>query len=52
MTDRRPPAFVRWLLERLLPRDAADASIGDLDEEFEGMSRSHARDWNPGGPRR
>jgi hypothetical protein len=49
MIDRPPPAFVRWLLERLLPRDTADAAIGDLDEEFEGMSRSvpigAARRW-------
>jgi putative ABC transport system permease protein len=31
----RPPRLAEWLLERLLPRDAA-AAIGDLNEEYDG----------------
>ena len=29
-----PPRFPAWLLERLLPGEAAEAAVGDLDEEF------------------
>jgi predicted permease len=32
----RPPRLAEWLLQRLLPRDAADAAIGDLNEEYTG----------------
>jgi putative ABC transport system permease protein len=49
MNDARPPAIVTWLIERTLPREAADAAIGDLDEEFAALSRtispSAARRW-------
>ena len=45
-----PPRLPAWLLERLLPRDAADAVVGDLDEEFASMlartiSPRAARRW-------
>ena len=30
----RPPRIAAWLLERLLPRDAAQAAVGDLGEEY------------------
>ena len=39
-----PPRLGRWILQRVLPRDAADAAIGDLDEEFE-QRRSRAWYW-------
>jgi hypothetical protein len=49
MIQHRPPAFVRWVLERILPPGSADAAIGDLDEEFDArrssMTRSAARRW-------
>jgi putative ABC transport system permease protein len=33
-SDARPPAAASWLLRRMIPADAQDAVIGDLDEEF------------------
>jgi putative ABC transport system permease protein len=30
----RPPRLASWLIERVVPPDARDAAIGDLDEEF------------------
>jgi predicted permease len=33
---RTPPRLAEWLLERLLPLDAAAAAIGDLNEEYDG----------------
>ena len=59
MNDRPPagseprasngPRLSAWLLDRLLPRDAADAAIGDLDEEFAAacarIGPSGARRW-------
>jgi len=45
----RPPRGAEWLLERLLPRDAADAAIGDLNEEYADLPPSlppaAARRW-------
>jgi putative ABC transport system permease protein len=44
-----PPGAAKWLLEQLLPPDAANAAIGDLDEEFAALpadvSPSAARRW-------
>ena len=42
MTSRRPPRIPEWLLQRLLPREAADAVIGDLNEEFQ---HARTRGW-------
>ena len=43
------PRLAAWLLEWLLPRDAADAAVGDLDEEFAAVhtriGRRGARRW-------
>ena len=48
-SQRRPPRVAAWLLDRLLPRDAADAAIGDLNEEFAALppeiSTAGARRW-------
>jgi putative ABC transport system permease protein len=43
----RPPVVAVWLLERLLPRSARDAVIGDLLEEFDdlGVGGVPARRW-------
>ena len=44
-----PPRFPAWLLERLLPGEAAEAAVGDLDEEFAAtcarVGRGEARRW-------
>jgi len=34
----RPPAFARWLLERVVPKHLRDALIGDLEERYATMS--------------
>jgi putative ABC transport system permease protein len=34
MTTPKPPRIPEWLIERLLPHAAADAAVGDLNEEF------------------
>jgi putative ABC transport system permease protein len=39
MRDRPPPRIAEWLLVTLLPRDAADAAVGDLNEEFAAVAR-------------
>ncbi len=40
----KPPRIARWLLQRSLPRQAREFSLGDLDEEFvERSSESPAR---------
>ena len=45
----RPPRAAAWLLERVLPRGARDAAIGDLNEEFAAVVRdagsAPARRW-------
>jgi putative ABC transport system permease protein len=37
MTHRpvQPPRLAAWLIERIIPSDARDAAVGDLDEEFQ-----------------
>ena len=52
MTDRptRPPRLATWLIERVIPPNARDAAIGDLDEEFEHdivprLGAARARRW-------
>jgi len=44
MSDRptRPPHLATWLIERVIPADARDAAIGDLNEEFERAGAEHA----------
>ena len=46
----RPPRLAMWLIERVIPPNARDAAIGDLDEEFEHeivprLGAARARRW-------
>src|SRR5262245_33595107 len=46
----RSPRLAEWLLHRVVPQDARDAAIGDLNEEFaervvNTRSRAEARGW-------
>jgi putative ABC transport system permease protein len=46
----RPPRLASWLIERVVPADARDAAIGDLDEEFQDamvprLGVARARRW-------
>jgi hypothetical protein len=47
--NQQPPRIAEWLLERLLPRGAADAAVGDLNEEFAAacarIGHRRARRW-------
>ena len=52
MNDRPtpPPRLAAWLIERVIPPEARDAAIGDLDEEFEDeivprLGAARARWW-------
>ena len=49
MTNPHPPRLAAWLLERLMPADAAPAAIGDLGEEYAELStaagQARARVW-------